>query len=191
MKHKYLLLFALCAMAAPAAAQVDELDVARNDIKVTLFSLGSGSSRFTYERAFSPRNSAEITLGVISWGWDWMNKTESDGLLVKAAYKWNLRPARRADSWLCGLYVKPEFVAALFDYAPADGSAPAKRTEQYALLAEGGYQLVLRWFVFDIYAGLGPTFGNGNDNNYFHSFMCFPEGSHLAFTAGFRLGAAF
>lgn len=191
MKHKYLLLLALCAFSTPAFSQIDVLDVARNDIKATLLSLGSGSTRITYERAFSPRNSAEITLGIIGWGWDWMNKTASDGLLVKAAHKWNLRPARKADSWLCGLYVKPEFVAALFDYASSDGSAPAQRTEHYALLAEGGYQLVARWFVFDIYTGLGPAFGTGNDNNYFHSFMCCPAGSHLAFTAGFRIGVAF
>ena len=66
-----------------------------------------------------------------------------------------------------------------------------KRTSQWALLAETGYQVVYKWFLFDVYAGLGPSIGTGNDNNYFHSFMLFPKESHLAFTAGFRIGVAF
>ena len=163
----------------------------RNDLKVTLLSLGSGSARFTYERAFTPRNSAELTLGVIGWGWDIMNRTElSEGLLVKAAYKWLLLPQQNADSWLAGLYVKPELVVADFDYVCREG-AHLLHTLQTALLAEGGYQWVKGWFDFDIYAGLGLSAGNGNVNNYYHSFMRYPADSMLAFTAGFRVGVAF
>lgn len=171
----------------------------KNDFKITLLSLGSGSSRFTYERAFSPKNSAELTLGVISWGWDIMNHANPNGLLVKAAYKWLLLPQRNADSWLAGFYVKPELVFANYNYFinPEDSGLPASsgslenHTKQVALMAEGGYQLVLKWFVFDIYAGTGPTFGTGNFHNYYHSFMRFPTDGLLAFTSGFRLGVAF
>jgi len=186
-----ILLFPLAVSAQPSAQSVG----AKNDIKVTLLSLGSGSSRFTYERAFSPLNSAELTLGVIGWGWDWLNDCKSNGILVKAAYKWNLIPMRCSDSWLAGFYVKPELVVAAFKYNQRiqleDLTDPASFTRQVALLAECGYQIVHRWFVFDVYTGLGPSVGTGNDNNYYHSFMLFPDDGWLAFTAGFRIGVAF
>ena len=78
--------------------------------------MGSGSSRFTYERAFSQKNSVELTLGVIGWGWDFLHRTKSNGILLKGAFKWNLIPQKNASSWLAGFYVKPEWVIADFDY---------------------------------------------------------------------------
>ncbi|MBP5190080.1 MAG: hypothetical protein J6031_04120 [Bacteroidales bacterium] len=176
----------------------------RNDLKVTLLSLGSGSTRITYERAFSRKNSAELTLGLIGIGWDWINHTRSRGVLVKAAYKWRLIPQGSSHSWLAGFYVKPELVYAQFLYGPQQNwggvrtkaredmsSIRPEETRQFALLAECGYQLLLNWFVFDVYCGLGPSFGTGNSNNYYHSFMLYPSDGRLAFTAGFRVGFAF
>jgi len=158
-------------------------------VKVTLLSLGSGSSRFTVERTLGLQNSAELTIGVIGWGWDWMNSTASDGLLLKLAYKWNLIPQVSANTPLAGFYVKPELVYADFDYR-TKSSSEIHHTRQAALLAECGYQLIYRWFVFDVYSGVGPSFGTDNNNNYFHSFMLFPAEGHMAFTAGFRIGVA-
>ena len=190
MKKKNWIVWSLLLVAGMASSMAQQR-VTRNDFKVTLLSLGSGSSRFTYERAFSPRHSAELTVGIIGWGWDIMNKTEqSDGLLMKAAYKWNLIPQRNADSWLAGFYVKPEWVIADFDYIAAQ-SDRLEHTFQMTLLAECGYQWVKDWFDFDVYCGLGPSWGSGNSNNYFHSFMLYPRDSWLAFTAGFRIGIAF
>ena len=120
-----------------------------------------------------------------------MNHTEyRHGYLVKAAYKWNLIPQDSDDSWLGGFYVKPELVVADFDYRPQHDT-DQWHTLQSALLAEGGYQWVKGWFDFDIYAGLGLSTGNGNAINYYHSFMLYPAGGCLAFTAGFRIGVAF
>ena len=169
----------------------------RNDFKFTLLSLGSGSARITYERAFSPINSGEFTLGFIGLGWDWLNDSHPRGLLLKLAYKWRLLPQRSSDSWLAGFYVKPELAWAGFSHRykyqePVE--EPSKcpdRTIQMALLAECGYQLLKGWFVFDIYSGLGPSVGTKNDYNYYHSFMLFPKDGWLAFTAGFRIGVAF
>lgn len=178
----------------PMSAQYYQEHTTKNDIKFTLLSLGSGSSRITYERAFSPLNSAELTLGVVGWGWDFLHHTKSSGWLVKAAFKWNLFPQSNANSWLAGFYLKPEFVGTFFDYTPdlrTSENYTIKHTNQYALLAECGYQLVLKWFVFDVYAGMGPSFGSGNGNNYFHSFMLLPRNWPLAFTSGFRIGVAF
>ena len=187
----FVLLFPLSAKAQNSPTE----KVTRNDFKFTLLSLGSGSTRITYEHAFNPINCAEFTLGIVGLGLDFMNASNPHGLLVKLAYKWRLIPQRNADSWLAGMYVKPEFVFCHFNYDdPNIYAVPAEcplRTIQMALLAEVGYQLVLKWFVFDVYTGLGPSIGTGNANNYFHSFMLLPKESPLAFTAGFRLGVAF
>ncbi len=180
-----------------SAAQIGHSDGGRrNDFKFTLLSLGSGSTRITYERAFSQKHSGEVTVGLIGAGWDFLNHTRSKGLLLKLAYKWCLIPMESSDSWLAGFYVKPEFVWAQFLYGKSqpDRMAPPsnpEETNQMALFAEGGYQFLFDWFVFDIYAGLGPSFGTGNSNNYYHSFMLFPADGRLAFTAGFRVGVAF
>lgn len=198
LKKSILLSFVLALAPFLSYAQTT-LDGPKNDIKVTILSLGSGSSRFTYERVLTDRNSAELTLGVIGWGFDIMNDADPSGLLVKAAYKWNLIPMERANSALAGFYVKPEFVYGNYNYTlqPDDDVKYATKgddgghTSQWALMAECGYQLVLGWFDFDIYTGLGPSFGTGNADNYFHSFMLYPVESHVAFTAGFRVGVAF
>ncbi len=167
----------------------------KNDLKFTLLSIGSGSSRFTYERTFGRNMSAEITFGMIGWGYDFLHNTDAKGFLIKFAYKWNLVPMKRANSPLAGFYVKPEIQFVNFNYVERayDDQPSVSNTHvtQCAILAECGYQLLLKWFVFDVYVGLGPTFGTGNTMNYFHGFMQMPHGSWLAATAGFRIGVAF
>ena len=195
MNSKLLLtfLFLLMMFSSPVLYSQNS-ETSSNDLKFTLLSLGSGSTRITYEKAFNPMNSAEFTLGIIGMGWDIMNGVNPQGLLCKLAYKWRLIPQKGADSWLAGFYLKPELVLASYDYETKSGEGGGLSrdvTHQYALMAECGYQLVLNWFVFDIYTGLGPTVGTGNADNYYHSFMRFPDDGPLAYTAGFRLGVAF
>lgn len=92
MKLKYnslVCVFCVCLMLFPASVKAQSSDETlglRNDFKVTLLSLGSGSTRITYERAFSRTNSGEVTLGIVGWGWDWMNHSHPRGLLGKVAY---------------------------------------------------------------------------------------------------------
>jgi len=189
----------LVAPIASAQEKTDSLsNPSKNIFKITMLSLGSGSSRFTYERAFSDKFSAELTYGPIGMGWDWLNKSEPHGTIIKVAPKANLIPQKSADSYLAGLYVKPEFIFANFDYnvtkngieVPDNG--PRQHTKQFALIAEAGYQLIAwDWFVFDIYVGLGPTWGTYNMNNYYHGFMIFPSDGRIAFTSGYRIGVAF
>ena len=147
-KHKYLLsLLFFCKLLFPISSGAQSTPVGgatRNDFKMTLLSLGSGSTRITYERAFSQRHSGEITLGLIGLGWDWMNKTRPQGLLMKMAYKWRYGKNRASDDWLSGFYFKPELVLASFKYGKklAPGAEPPKcpkTTNQMALLAEIGY----------------------------------------------------
>lgn len=190
----FLTLFSPCALRAQKGNA--EQKVRKNDIKITLLSIGSGSTRLTYERAFTPRTSAELTVGIIGLGVDWIHHTKSRGYLLKLAYKWNVVPMVKANSPLAGFYLKPELVIADFRYALksvvlSEANPYYARTLQGALLGEFGYQLLLKWFVFDVYAGLGPTWGNGNEMNYYHGFMRFPKDGWLSFTSGFRLGVAF
>ena len=188
-----------------------EVVIPKNNLKMTLLSLGSGSSRFSYERAINDHQSAEITIGLIGWGWDILNHSNPQGYIIKLAPKWNLHHVGEIHHSLSGFYVKPELMYAnynyLYDYnsnlidksdspLPSQSTSgtefdPYEHTSQIALMAEGGFQIIANWFVFDIYTGLGPTFGTGNKNNYYHGFMRFPQDGFLAFTAGFRIGVAF
>ena len=187
-----LIVIALCLVTPIVCHAQDNTKITKNDIKITLLSIGSGSSRFTYERAFNELQSAELTLGVIGMGVDWMNESAPTGLLLKFAYKFNLIPQKNASSWLAGFYVKPELVYASYDYDyQKDDNTFRDHTRRLALLAECGYQLVLKWFVFDIYAGLGSAFGDINENNYYHSFMQLNKNSDLSVTSGFRVGVGF
>lgn len=203
----------LVQFPSSALSQESVRKILKNDFKVTLLSLGSGSSRFTYERALTPRNSVEYTLGVIGWGWNFINEPSPRGFLLKYANKWTLIPQQNSNSWLGGFYVKPEVVFAHYSYThrlvrddvPTVDPPRQFSTTQGAILGEIGYQLVLwGWFDFDVYAGLGPSMGTGNHDNYYHSFVIFdpwrmsyvpnvyrPDAVHLAFTAGFRIGIAF
>lgn len=189
----------LIALCSPIILQAQESTPvgAKNDIKVTLLSLGSGSSRFTYERAIDPKHSAEITIGIVGMGWDWINHSDPKGYIVKLAPKWNIHPVGRSNSPLSGFYLKPELIYANYAYSYgykeryAEEAYVRETTSQLALLAEGGFQIVADWFVFDIYVGVGPSFGTGNRNNYYHGFMNFPADGHVAFTSGFRIGVAF
>ena len=188
----------LLLFVSPIEAQSAK-KILKNDVKFTVLSIGSGSSRFTYERMLNYHTSAEATIGIIGLGFDIMNNADPHGMLFKFAYKWNLLKMKNVDSSLAGLYVKPELVYANYKYKPdnqlnynqIDNVSNVEYTSQIALLAECGYQFVWNWFVFDIYSGLGPSIGTGNKNNYFHGFMLYPEDGNLAFTVGFRLGIAF
>lgn len=193
-----LLIFSFTVSCFQLQAQDKERRTTKNDIKITLLSLGSGSARFTYERAFTPEYAAEVTVGLIGCGWDFIHHLdEQRGAVLKGAFKFTLIPRAKATSWLDGFYIKPEFVASIFRYREKalDHIDPlfsaTNYTRCFAIMGEIGYQLVARWFVFDVYAGLGPSFGHNNPLNYYHGFMNFPAEGHLAMTAGFRIGVAF
>ena len=191
----FFVLTVLLMILGSAGAQDTVRKCTKNDIKITLLSLGSGSTRITYERAFTPIHSAELTVGVIGLGWDWIHHLHSRGVVMKAAYKWRIIPQKNSQSWLDGFYLKPELIAAIFNYQDKEKRLNKHeemlKTRQFALLGECGYQLVLRWFLFDVYAGMGGAFGTGNQYNYYHGFMHLPKNTPLAFTAGFRIGVAF
>lgn len=203
-KRLFIILLSLFAVGEMASAQSNidgggaahPVEGPKNDIKATLLSIFSGSTRITYERVIGSRTSAEATVGIIGLGYDMMNNADPSGIVLKFAYKWNLQKQYCLYTPLCGFYVKPELIYADYDYddktvLDSHGDATRGHTTRWALLAEGGWQHIWGHFLFDIYTGLGPSWGDVNSDNYYHGVMLFPKEGHLAFTAGFRLGVAF
>ena len=158
----------------------------KNNLKVTMLSLLSGSTKLTYERSLSDSRSLEFTAGVIGWGGDYLNHNHSSGGLGRLANKFIFhgRPG------LQGFYLKPELAYSTFTYDAKEDDV-RKRTSRLAVMGCFGYQVVFHRFVFDVFSGLGAGLGSGNDYNYYHGFIGLGPSSHAAFTSGFKLGVAF
>lgn len=166
----------------------------KNDLKVTVLSLFSGSTKLTYERAITRTQSMEITGGVIGWGGDWLNHNHSKGGLCRLAYKFifhfNEYQSNKPEYLLNGFYLKPELAFSSFSYDSKDGMERL-HNNRLAVMGCVGYQVVYKRFVFDIFGGLGAGIGDENEYNYYHGFIALPKGTPTAFTAGFKLGVAF
>ncbi len=186
-KHIIALLF--LSILSTVCAQTQE--IRPNNLKVTVLSLFSGSTKLTYERAIADNRSIELTGGVIGWGGDWLNENRSKGALCRLTYKFIFHPHGEKSHSLNGFYLKPELAFSSFDFDAKDGSGERLHNNRLAIMGCFGYQIVYHWFVFDIFTGLGAGIGDYNDYNYYHGFIALPKGSPTAFTAGFKLGVAF
>ena len=169
--------------------QVEQPRMRKNELKVALLSLASGTSKLTYERLVYDYQSVELTIGVIGWGFDKLKDSDPRGMAYRLAYKFILPNKRNANNQMCGFYIKPELCYSSYRYNhETDGRL---KVDRVALMAVIGYDWVLNWFVFDIYGGFGPAWGNSNKSNYHHGFIGLNADSPTAFTAGFRVGVAF
>lgn len=169
--------------------QVERPRMRKNELKVALLSLASGTSKLTYERLVYDYQSVELTIGVIGWGFDKLKDSDPRGMAYRLAYKFILPNKRNANNQMCGFYIKPELCYSSYRYNhETDGRL---KVDRVALMAVIGYDWVLNWFVFDIYGGFGPAWGNSNKSNYHHGFIGLNADSPTAFTAGFRVGVAF
>ena len=163
----------------------------KNNIKITLLSLMSGSTKITYERKILPKQSIEITGGIIGLGFDFLNHNQSKGFLSRLAYKF-IFPVKNhypLDGW----YVKSELAFSAYTYNNITEKMDIERlaVRRLAIMGVGGYQMVVKWFVFDVFAGLGIGIGNANLCNYHHGFIGLNPESLLTLTAGFKIGVAF
>nr|MCR5014695.1 hypothetical protein [Bacteroidales bacterium] len=93
------------------------------------------------------------------------------------------------DNQLNGFYIKPELCYSQYEYNHS--SEGRRKVDRVALMGVLGYDWVRRWFVFDLYGGLGLASGNANLSNYHHGFIGWNDHTPFAFTAGFRVGVAF
>lgn len=157
-----------------------------NNLKVTILSLFSGSTKLTYERLIVQKQSLEITGGIIGAGMDILNHNGAKGALCRLAYKFIFKEEQQSP--LDGFYVKPEFAFSSYSYKYEEERLSVNRL---AVMGCTGYQIVKNWFVFDIFAGMGFGVGDANKSNYHHGYIGFNSSSPFAFTAGFKLGVVF
>lgn len=170
-------------------AQTEQPKMRKNEIKVALLSLASGTSKVTYERLVHDYQSIELTVGIIGWGFDKLKDSDPKGTTWRAAYKFIFPNRYNANNQLCGFYVKPELCYSSYYYTHS--SRERLKVDRVALMGVAGYDWVKNWFVFDVYAGGGFAAGNSNRSNYHHGFIGWNDHTPYAFTAGFRIGIAF
>lgn len=179
----------ISAQSVVDTVQVKQPRMRKNELKVALLSLMSGTSKLTYERLVCDYQSIEITAGVIGWGFDKLKDSDPKGTAWRLAYKFILTNKRNANNQMCGFYIKPELCYSSYRYThETEGRL---KVDRVALMGVLGYDWVLNWFVFDIYGGLGLACGDSNKSNYHHGFIGLNADSPTAFTAGFRVGVAF
>ncbi len=191
MRCFYLVFILIFCLTHPSSAQKDSLHTKNNNLKITLLSLISGSTKITYERKTFPRQSIEITGGIIGAGFDLLNHNQSKGSLYRLAYKFIFTSKKQLP--LEGWYIKPELAFSTYRYNYINNLSFVERlmVNRLAIMSVGGYEFIRKWFVFDIFAGMGFAIGNANHSNYHHGYVGLNAESNLAFTAGFKLGVAF
>lgn len=184
LKLLILVIVGLCQVA-----QAQQPKMRKNEVKVALLSLASGTSKLTYERLVRDYQSVEFTVGVIGWGFDKLKDSDPRGTAWRLAYKFIMPDRLNANNQMCGFYIKPELCYSSYHYNHS--TEGRLKVDRMALMGVVGYDWVLRWFVFDVYAGFGFAWGNSNLSNYHHGFIGLSHDSPTAFTAGFRVGVAF
>lgn len=183
------IIFILLFLPSVVFAQQEAQKMRKNEIKVALLSLASGTSKITYEHLILDYQSIEITAGIIGWGFDILKDSHPKGTTWRAAYKFIFPNRYNSDNQLCGFYVKPELCYSSYYYTNPE--LERLKVDRVALMGVLGYDWVKNWFVFDTYAGLGLASGNSNHSNYHHGFIGWNDHTPFAFTAGFRIGIAF
>ena len=172
-----------------AFGQVEQSTMRKNEVKVALLSLASGTSKLTYERLVRDYQSIEFTVGIIGWGFDFLKESDPKGTAWRLAYKFIFPNSKNARNQMNGFYIKPELCYS--QYAYTHNARGRCNVDRVALMGVMGYDWVRKWFVFDIYGGLGVASGNSNLSNYHHGFIGLSPDNPMAFTAGFRVGVAF
>ncbi len=183
--------FAIFLLLCFTATVLQSSEPRKNAIRTTFLSFATGSAKLSYERSLTYRHSAEITGGVIGWGFDGQGNRPRGGLL-RYAHKFflNSKPAFPMD----GFYLKPEFALSNFNYDQQNG-AGRKKSTMGALMACGGYQWTRRLLSIDGFVGAGAAGGNEVDTYYEHGFILWDffgtQRKNIALTFGVKVGVAF
>ena len=157
-----------------------------NAIKVTFLSFITGSTKITYERATFPRQSIEITGGIIGWGHDKF-QVKPKGVLTRVAYKFILYS--KSPHPLNGLYIKPEIAFSHFNHNISKDNSARILSSWVTLMACSGYQWGKKWFVLDGFVGIGVGVGTPTQLQYHHGFI--DRFKCITLTFGVKVGVAF
>lgn len=184
---KKLLILLFCLFSFSCWAQ-------ENAVKFTFLAWGTGSTKVSYERAFTAERlpqSGELAVGWIGAGWDKLGNNPQ-GATVRYGHKFFLGNHDTSDP-LQGLFVRPEIVGTHFHYdSAADGSRAL--SEMLAVLGCFGYQYTVRHFIADFWLGGGWSTGSPADTGYEHGFYVFNPsgpGDYFTFSFSIRLGVCF
>ena len=173
-----------------AAGNPGEVTDYKNSVKITFLSWLSGSTKLSYERAFSKWNqSGEICASLISAGYD---KYHNDpmGFTVRYGHKFFLG---RDEISLKGFYLRPELVYSRYNYNGQSGERTL--AEMGTLLGTVGYQYVYKRFLADFWVGGGYAVGAPAETRYHHGFELWhwfgKDVPNLAMSFSIRLGICF
>ena len=188
-----ILIVALFGVVATAKAEGSVFDVPyKNAIKVTFLSWASGSTKISYERAFSEcKQAGEICASVIGAGYDKYNN-DPLGFTLRYGHKFFVAGYKK-ERPMMGFYLRPEVIYSHYDYTAKSGAREPVRVG--AILGTLGYQLCVKRFVADAWVGAGYCDGKMADTGYYHGFQTFDwlgkHSDNIALSFSIRLGVLF
>ena len=165
----------------------------KNAMKVTFLSWVSGSTKLSYERAFSQRKqSGEICASMIGAGYDkYHNKPL--GFTVRYGHKFFMAGYNEAKP-LMGFYLRPEVMYSHYDHTHSATSLRVP-VRMGAILGTLGYQYCIKRFIADAWVGGGYCFGKTAETGYYHGFQTFDwlgkHSDNIALSFSIRLGVLF
>lgn len=163
-----------------------------NSFKVTFLSWISGSTKFSYERAFPNRHqSGELCASLIGAGRD-KYQNDPKGYTMRYGHKFFFKEKQKQS--LMGFYLRPEIVYSHYTYnRKADGIRTL--SNETAFLGTIGYQYVHKRFLADFWVGGGYAFGTPAETYYHHGFELWhffnSENTNIALSFSIRLGYCF
>ena len=187
MKTRKILALALLLLL-PLCAQAVEYN---NAVKVTFLSWATGSTKLSYERAFTPHQSGELCASMIGAGYDKFANNPR-GYTLRYGHKFFV--AGNEGGGLKGFYVRPEFIYVNYAYDQR-GTGLRTQSQMCTLLATAGYQTHFGRFLIDAWAGAGPALGTPAETGYHHGFALWnvfgTRSDHVALSFSVRLGYCF
>lgn len=178
------------SLLAKKPALYNEKDY-RNSLKITFLSWISGSTKVSYERAFSSINqSGEFCTSLIGVGHDKYNNNPK-GFTMRYGHKFFLNDNHKS---LMGFYLRPEIVYSHYSY---DRQSDGFRTlsDETAVLGTIGYQYVYKRFLADFWVGGGFATGTPAETYYHHGFELWhyfnSVNTNIALSFSIRLGLCF
>lgn len=189
----FLLATMLLSTVSTLQAATPLKDGSFNALKMTFLSLGSGSTKVSFERALSQRDqSAEFCVGVIGLGYDRYHNNPR-GLTARYAHKFFLAP--REGHPLDGFYLRPEGIWSRYTYDGSSVSDDRQLAHMAALVGTAGVQWSWNHFIADAWLGAGPACGTPAPTFYHHGFALWnylgSTNEHLALSFSIRLGYCF
>ena len=162
----------------------------KNAVKLTFLSWTSGSTKISYERAFTNiKQSGELCGSVIGAGYD---KYHNDplGFTVRYGHKFFVA-GYNPEKPLMGFYLRPEAIYSHYKYTH---TATRLRTPAImgAMLGTFGYQYSIGRFIADAWVGAGYAFGTPAETGYHHGFQLWnwfnTRNDNIALSFSIRLG---